>query len=267
MATLTIGGVDVEGSLGAHITDLGGYLDRMMSVQGEVEIPGMPGALAAGPYRTPVREFEMAGYFDGASQAAVRANVAKLTALVSEETSYVVGDAEAYTIQAICTEMPVLNYPVGSRANSLNEFQAAFRIKCRARSPYWQSTSDTTVNFTTSAAACAQGTAPSYPVLTTNTTAAAADTLIGKDYLGNTLWTAVLAARSTGERYRITTAPGVMTLEFYNGSAWVAGDSKLTSGVFPQVLPSSGVGYQTSAWPTLQSSTGSWSAVYKKQWR
>ena len=267
MATLLIGGVDVEGTLGVHITDLGGYLDRMMSAQGEVEIPGVPGAIAAGPYRTPVRDFDIAGYLDGASQAAVRTNFAKLTALVSEETSYVVGDAEAYTIQAVCLEMPALNYPVGSRANSLNEFQVAFQMKCRARSPFWSSTTDTTVNFTTSAAACAVGTAPSYPVLTTNTTAAAADTLIGKDYLGTTLWTAVLAARSTGERYRITTTPGVMTLEFYNGSAWVSGESKLTSGVFPQSLPSSGVGYQTSAWPTLQSSTGSWSAVYRKLWR
>lgn len=267
MATLTIGGVDVELTLGAHITDLGDYLNGMMSVQGEVEIPGVPGATAAGPYRTAVREFSVAGYLDGVSQAAVRANLAKLKALVSEETSVVIGDADAYTIQAVCTNVPALNYPVGSRANSLNEFQAAFQLDFRARSPFWSSTTDTTVNFTTSAAACAVGTAPSYPVLTTNTTAAAADTLIGKDYLGNTLWTAVLAARSTGERYRITTTPGVMTLEFYNGSAWVSGESKLTSGVFPQSLPSSGVGYQTSAWPTLQSSTGSWTATYRRLWR
>jgi hypothetical protein len=267
MATLTLAGVDIETTLGAHITNLGAYLDGLMGVQGEVEIPGMPGVLAAGPTRTAVREFDIEGYLDGASQAAVRANFAKLKALVSEEHSVVIGDADAYTIQAVCTNVPALNYPVGSRANSLNEFPVAFRLAYRARSPFWQSTSDTTVNFTTSATACAQGTAPSYPVLTTDTTAAGADTLIGKDYLGNTLWTAVLASRSTGERYRITTTPSVMTLEFYNGSAWVAGDSKLTSGVFPQVLPSSGIGYQTSAWPTLQSSTGSWAAVYRKQWR
>jgi len=267
MPTLTIGGVDLETTLGAHITNLGAYLDGVMDLQDEIGIPGVPGSIAAGPYRTEVREFDLEGYLDGASQAAVRTNFAKLKALVSAETSVVIGDSDAFTIQAVCTEVQATNYPLGSRANSLNEFPVAFKLAMRARAPYWQSTSDTTVNFTTSAAACAVGTAPSWPVLITNTTAAAADTVIGKDYLGNTLWTAVLASRGTGERYRITTQPSVMTLEFYNGSAWVAGDSKLSSGVFPQVLPSSGVGYQTSAWPTLQSSTGSWTATYRKQWR
>ena len=93
-------------------------------------------------------------------------------------------------------------------------------------------------------------------------------TLIGgKDYLGNTLWTATLAARTSGQRYRITTQPSLMTVELYTGGVWTNSDASLTGGTFPPPLPSSGTGYQSGTWPTLCATTGNWTATYSKQWR
>lgn len=272
MSALTIAGVDLEATLGAQVHDLGATLDGIMGQRAGVELPTMPGVIRAGAQRTPVREFTFAMTLDGANQAAVRANLDTLKAICGDEdpdttATIVLGDQTARQIEARCTSFVTRRYPLNGTANSMHEVPVLVELTFVADFPYWQDVTPQSVNFTTSDTALPQGTAPSYPVLTTNTTSAAADTLTCKDKDGATLWTCTLAARSSGERYRITTALGVMTLEFYNGSSWAVNEAKRTAGLFPRPMPSSRAGYLASDWPTLASTTGSWTAAYPRCWR
>ena len=269
-AQLQLNGVDICATLGFQWQDQTTILDAVMGTQAETVIPNMPGAIIGGPFTTAVREFTLAGYLDAADQPTVRANLAKLVALIGDPatlTTIVTLDRPTVQLLARCTAFPALNFPVGSRSNSLYERQAAIQMTFRAPNPYWQDITPQVIGFTTSDGAMPQGTAPSWPVLTTDTAAAGADTLTGKDYLGNTLWTATLAARTSGQRYRITTQPSLMTVELYTGGVWTNSDASLTGGTFPPPLPSSGTGYQSGTWPTLCATTGNWTATYSKQWR
>ncbi len=268
MATVYVAGVDLEATLGFQCTDTGAEHDGAVSVPGELEIPGVRGAIFVGPDRVPVREFTITGFLTGANQAAVRTNFHKLKALVgSEDVTVRVADWTTVDITARCIRFDGQNYPRQSRANSLNEKEMHVAMTFRAANPYWRDTSNTVVAFTTSAVAMPQGTAPGEAVLESAVGAATTPTITCKDYLGATLWTATLASQGASEKYRITTTPAVMTIEKWNGSAWVVSDASLTAGVFPKPLPSSPTGYQSSTWPTLQATSGSWTATYKKQWR
>ncbi len=263
MATLWVAGVDLEATLGFQFQDEGEVLHGAVTIPTEIEIPTMRGALFTGPSRVPVREFTLRGYLAGASQAVVRANLKKLIALVGETPVTVrVADWSDVQITAQCVRFPAANYVPAQLAPPVR-----VEMTFRAANPYWQSTTPEAVAFTTSAVAMPQGTAPSEPVLTTAVGAATTPVITAKDYLGATLWTATLASLGASERYRITTAPGAMTIEKWNGSAWVSAEDALTAGIFPRPLPSNGTGYQTSAWPTLQATTGSWTATYSRLWR
>lgn len=273
MAAITIGGVDLEATFGADVHDLGNSLDAALGQQAAVEIPGLPGVIRAGPFRTPIREFAFRFTFDGASQATVRGYLDTFKVLCGSEEdgetapTVVLGDQTGRQIAARCTKLGVRRYPLQGTANSLNEIPLAIEAAFQADFPYWQDVTPQSVSFTTSATDMPQGTAPCYPVYTTNTTSAAADTLTAKDRSGTTLWTCTLAARSSGERYRITTARGVMTIELYTGGAWTSAEDAMTAGIFPKALPASYAGYAASDWPTMQSSTGSWTADYSRSWR
>lgn len=273
MSTITIAGVDLEATLGADVHDLGASLDGAIGSQAGIEVPTLPGVLRAGPFRTPIRTFTTRLTLDGASQSAVRANLDTLKALCgSEEDSetavtIVLGDQTGRQIDARCVKFATQRYPLQGTANSLNEIPVLVEIDWQADLPYWQDVTPQSVDFTTSDTDLPQGTAPSYPVLTTDTAAAAADTLTCKDRGGTTLWTCTLAARSSGERYRFTTARGVMTLEKYSGGSWAVSEGSRTAGVFPLPIPASSAGYLASSWPTLASTTGAWNAAYPRSWR
>jgi hypothetical protein len=263
MATLYVAGVDLEATLGFQFTDEGEVLSGAVAIPTEIEIPTMRGALFVAPHRVPVREFTLRGYLNGATQAAVRTNLKKLVALVGEDQVTVrVADWSDVQITAKCVRFPAANYPPAQLAPPVR-----VEMTFRAPNPYWQDTTPQAIAFTTSAVAMPQGTAPSEPVLTTAVGAATTPMITAKDYVGGTLWTATLASLSASERYRITTAPGAMTIERWDGAVWVADEDALTAGIFPRPLPSNGTGYQTSAWPTLQATTGSWTATYNRQWR
>lgn len=268
MAALTIGGIDLS-SLGFNFTDEGHALDAAVEMPLEMEMPGLPGAIVLSPYRVPVREFLFKGYLDGASQSAVRTNLHKLQALLGDgrENALTVGDWPTVQILAACVQLPGLNYPVQSRANSQNEIPFAVEMRFRASNPYWQDITPQAITFNTSHTDMPQGTAESYPVLTSPVGVLAACTLTGYDYLNTQIWTATLEALTSGQQYRITVAPAVMTIEKFVSGAWTNSDASLTAGRFPMPLPSNGVGYQTAAWPKLAASVGSWLSTYPKQWR
>jgi len=270
MSTLKYATVDVEATFGATVHDLGGILDAAVVTQNELGVPNVPGAIVLGPYGVAVREFTQVMTLDGVSQSAVRTNLKKLEALLGNANEITIesGDRPNEWLYARCIKFKTKNYPLNGHANELNEIPVLVTLTFRSAKPYWtDTTASQSVAFTTAAVAMPQGTAPSEPILTTDTAAAGADTIICKDYLGVELWRCVLAARSSGERYRITTALGVMTIEKYTGGVWTNSDASLTSGVFPKPLPSDPTGYQTAAWPTLQSSTGAWTADYPRRWR
>lgn len=270
-AALTIRGVDLVGALGFNFTDEGQIFDAAMSTQTELEIPNLPGALLMGPYRTPIRAWTIKGYLSGASQAAVLANLKTLQAIVGDGAliPIIIGNRPTMQLMAYCSSMAGLTYPVaatGNRSNALNEIPIAVEMPFRG-GPYWQDITPQAIAFTTGAVSMPQGTADSEPVLTTDATAAAADLLTCKDSSGNTLWTTTLAARATGEKYRITTARGVMTIEKFTGGIWTNSDASLTAGIFPRAMRSTGDMYLASAWDTMQSTHGNWTATYPMRWR
>jgi hypothetical protein len=272
MSVVKLAGYDIEVVFGAHITNLGAILDAAVTTQAELTLPGMEGAMLAGVWteKTPVRGAVLEMYLDGASQAAVRTALHALQALLGggDLVTLEIGDWSGVWISGYCTGFPALNYPLNSRGNSQNEIPIAIKIPIRFITPYWtDTTASQVVAFTSTPVAMPQGTAPSAPILTTDAAACAIDLLTCKDYLGATLWTCQLAARLITERYRITTARGVMTLEKYNGAAWVVSESSRIGGIFPKLLPSNNIGYQTSAWPTLEATHGSWTATYPRRWR
>ncbi len=270
MASITIGSVDLDATLGFNMTSDGEYLAGAMGVPGSVEIPGVGGGVFGSIDRTAMREFVVEGYLDGASRAAVRTNLHKLRSLVSAQTTFTYAGWSTVQLLVRCIDFQAFDYPhpnASTRANAVNEIPVAVRMTFRSANPFWQDITPQSVGFTTSPVAMPQGTAPSYPVLTTTAGAIAGPVITAKDHDAVTLWTATLEALLTGERYRITTEPGVMTLEKYNGSAWVNSDASLVAGIFPRPLPSEYAAYAASDWPTLEATTGTWTADYPRQWR
>lgn len=270
MAAITINGTDLEATLGADVHDLGATLDGIMGSPAEIEIPTLPGAILVGPHRTRVREFGFRLTLDGADQATVRANLEKLKAIVGDEdvlSTIVLGDQTAKQIEARCITCDVRRYPLTGTANSMNEVPVLVTLGFRAPQPFWEDVTPQSVAFTTSPVAMPQGTAPSVPVLTTAVGAVTTPTITAKDKDGTTLWTCTLASIGASERYRLTTERSVMTIERWNGSAWVSDEDALTAGVFPKPLPASGAGYLGSDWPTLEATAGSWTADYPRRWR
>lgn len=269
MPALTIGGIDLS-SLGFNFTDEGHALDASVEVPQEVEIPGMRGAILAGPARTAVRAFTLKGYLDGTTQAAVRTNLRKLQALLGDgrENLIIVGDWSTVQIAAVCTRLPGLNYPTNSRANSQNEIPFAVEMDFRAANPYWQDVTPTSPTFNTVHTQIPQGTAPGEYVLLSPVGVLAACTLKGWDYLDVELWSMTLAALTAGQQYRITVQPPVMTIEKFVGGVWVFADDQKTAGVFPMLLPSNGEAFQASAWPRLSASVGTWTVSgFRRRWR
>ena len=266
MATSWIASVDVESVLGMLLWDEDHILDTAVEVQGEVEIPMVRGAINAGPNRTKVRDFTLKYTLDGVSRAAVRTNFEKLQALLGDgrDASVRVADRSDLSILARCVEFPAV-IPGAHQVGIPLDVE----LKFRAPNPYWQSTTPSVVTFDTTHTAMPQGTAPAEPVITSPVGPLAATTLKGYSYLDVEEWSATLAALGAGEQYRITTSPAVMTIEKLVGATWFPADdqSVLTAGVFPKVLPSNGTGFQTSAWPRLSASAGTWTATYPRQWR
>jgi hypothetical protein len=271
MPALTIGGIDVGATFGFQFTDEGHALDAMVSVPNEVEIPAMRGAIFVGPNRVPVRKFTFKGFLDGASQATVRSNLHKLQALLGDGTEnlVIVGDWPTVQIAAVCVELPGLNYPVGSRANSQNEIPFAVEMAFRASNPYWQDITPQSITFTTTHTAMPQGTAPGEPVLTSPIGVLTTPVITVYDANDVAISSTTLASLSAAQQYRITTKPGVMLIEksLDSGATWSSSDASMTAGIFPKLLPSNGVAYQTSAWPKLSASAGTWTAAYSRQWR
>src|SRR3990167_1643825 len=269
MPPLLLGGIDTAATLGFNLTDEGGARAAMVNIPQEVEIPGVPGVIFSGPFIVRLREYRIRGYLDGASKAAVQANLLKLQALCGDgnEVAVVFGDWATVQLPSVCVEMPGKNYPVNSRGNSQNEIPFYVEMLFRADNPFWQDITPQAINFTSTHTNMPQGTAPGFPVLTSPVGALTTPQLKGWDHNDVELWSCTLASLGAGEQYRITTAPGVMTIEKFAGGVWVVSDGSKTAGVFPKILSSNGVAYQTSAWPKLSASTGTWVSTYPRQWR
>jgi len=263
-STSWIAGYDVEAVFGALLWDEDHILDTAVEVPGELEIPSARGAIFAGPHRTKVREFGLKYTLDGVSRAAVRANFEKMQALLGngEDVSVRVADRTDLSIVARCVEFPAV-IPGAHQVGIPMDIELLFR----APNPYWQSTTPSVVTFDATHTVMPQGTAASEPVLTSPVGVLAACTLKGYDYLDAEMWSATFEPLSGGEQYRITTQRFVMTIEKFTSGIWTNSDSSLTTGIFPRLLPSSGIGFQTSAWPRLSASVRTWTATFSRQWR
>ncbi len=264
MATSWLATIDVEAVLGALLWDEDHILDAAVEVPTEVVIPNARGAILTLPNRVAVRDFALKYTFDGVSRAAVRTNLEKMKALVGngEDISVRVADMTDLSITARCVDLKAVN-----QAPHQVSIPIDVEIFFRAANPYWQSTTPESVSFGATPVAMPQGTAPSEPVYTSPIGPLAACTLRGYTHLDVEDWFSTLAALGSGEQYRITTTRGVMLIEKFTGGVWVASDASLTAGIFPRLLPSKGVAFQTSAWPKASASAGTWVADYPRQWR
>lgn len=264
MATLWLDGVDVEATLGFGFTDEGNVLDAAVGAQTEIEIPAMPGAILAGPYRTPIREFTLQGFLTSGDLATTRTNLRKLQALIGDDREVTVRLADWSTVQILakCVEF---------RAAAARPAQVSTDVdvtmRFRAKSPFWEDTAAQSINFTTTHTDMPQGTAPGYPILTSPVGVLTTPQLKGYDHNDVELWSCTLASLTIGQQYRINTAPGVMSIEKLVSGVWTPADDAITAGRFPMPLPSNGTAFQTSAWPKLSASTGTWNAAYTRQWR
>lgn len=255
--------VDLAATLGYIAHEQEGDLDAALGISGQVEIPYVPGAILVGPERTEVRNFKLVGTLDGASQAAVRANLHLLKALATDGLVWVkVADWSTVQIQCKCIDFRVKPDP--ARHVSI---PVTVEMTFRAPNPYWQDISPQAIAFNTSHTNMPQGTAEGWPVLTSPVGVLAACTLTGYDYLDTQIWSCTLEALLAGEQWRITVAPAVMTIEKFTGGVWVNWDRGMTAGRFPMVLPSNGVAFQSSLSPKLASSVGTWTSTYPKQWK
>jgi len=264
----TTGYVDAysfEADFGLYLADQDGQLDGAAPVPQEVEIPQARGAILVGPDRVGVREFLLDGVLDGASRAAVRTNLRKLQALLLDGNSHTVRLADWDTVQiaARCVRFDVDPDPPKQISIPVN-----VRLHFRASNPFWQDTSTQDYGFDATPTGMPQGTAPAEPLLL-SPGSLTTPVLTGYDYLSTVLWTCTLATLGVNDRYRINTAPGVMSIEKStdSGSTWAAADNAITAGRFPMVLPANGTAYQSGLWPLLKASVGTWTARYARQWR
>ena len=264
MATSWIAGYDVEAVFGALLWDEDHILDAAVEVATEIETPNTRGAIQALPNRVQVRDFRLKYTLDGVSRAVVRTNLEKLKALLGDgqERTVRVADMTDLSILARCVDFQAVNL-APHQVNIPIDIELGFR----AANPYWQSTTPRSITFDATHTAMPQGTAPGEPVLTSPVGPLAACTVKVYNHLDVELSSSTLAALGSGEQYRITTARFVMLIEKFTGGVWVASDASLTAGIFPRLLPSDGVAYQTAAWPKLSASAGTWTSDYPEQWR
>ncbi len=257
---------DAETQFGFYLSDQEGQLQGAAPVPQEIEVPQMRGAIFAGPDRIEVRQFVLSAFLDGVNQATVRTNLRKLQALLLDGNLHNVRLADWNTVQiaARCVRFEVDPDPPKQISIPVN-----LRLTFRAPNPYWQDTSGQSINFTTTHTDMPQGTAPGEPVITSPAGPLTTPELRGYDHNDVQLWTCTLASLGSNHKYRINTAPGIMSIEKSTdgGSTWAAADDAITAGRFPMVLPSDGTAFQTSAWPKLYASTGTWNAAYNRQWR
>lgn len=133
---------------------------------------------------------------------------------------------------------------------------ASVELQWRALDPWWESTSTTTVALTNVAAACALGTTEAWPVITFDQNA----TLTYKNAGGSTLYTLQITGISGGQ----TVTVDMRTRTVTHSSSGVTPSLRAGGRFFP-LSPYDG-DYPTASWPTLQLSTGTGTAVYRKRW-
>lgn len=238
-------------------------LDGSAPVPTEIEIPSMPGALMVLPNRRPVRELMLDGEFDGASQAAVRTNLRKLQAFLLDGQSRTIrmADWSGVELVARCVGFEV-NPEIPQQASTA----VGARLRFRAANPFWRTITADAITFGSTPTAMPQGTAESYPILTSPVGVLTTPQIKGYDHNDVELWSCTLASLTSGQQYRINTAPGVMSIEKLVGGVWTPVDDAITAGRFPMPLPSNGTAFQSSAWPKLYASTGTWTSTYNRQW-
>lgn len=273
MATHSIAGT-VAGAPGSYI-DLAatlGYtadaqdrdLDAVIGIQSEIDIPSMPGSLMVGPERTAVRVFSIGGWLDGATKAAVLTNLNLLKAIATDGLVWVkVADWSTVEIQCKCIEFKVDPDPA-RHVSTAQHVTMTFR----AVNPYWRDVTPTSPTFGVAHQTIAQGTAPGDYVMLSPVGVLAICVIGVWDYLDAALSSTTLEALTAGQQYRITNQPPVLTIEKFVGGVWTFADSAKTAGVFPKLLPSNGVAYQTAAWPRVSASVGTWTlSNFRKRWR
>lgn len=133
---------------------------------------------------------------------------------------------------------------------------ASVELAWRALTPFWESTSATTVALTTTPAACALGTVPSWPVITVDQNCV----VTYKDDAAATVASITITGISGSQTVSIDMETRAVTHS-------VSGITPAlrTAGRFFALSPYDG-DYPTSAWPTLQVSTGTGSVTYRKRW-
>lgn len=250
--TLTVAGYDTR-ALGLVLDRVPGVRDVVSLDVPAVAVAGIDGMAATDTTaRAGERRFSLAGTLIASSTANLQANyralhyraagAARVLTLVDDTTRDITAWLTGISFEYLGPQ--------------LGGEQARVEMSWRALDPYWESTSDTTVNLTNVAAACALGTVASWPIITVDQSC----TITYKNSGGTTLYTIVI----TGVTGAQTAAIDMRTRTITHSVSGVT-PSLRTSGRFFPLSPYDG-DYTASSWPTLTLSTGTGTAVYPKRW-
>lgn len=269
MATGWFAGVDVEAQFGFYLSSEGDVYDKAVLVPAEVEIPGVVGSFFTGPGRLGSRDFKLKGFFDGASKAAVLANVKAFASLISDGIIPIrLADWSDVMIEAKLVAFPGSSMPP-------EQVQIPFDVELtfRAPVPFWRDVNALCYRFDANPTPMPCGNASVAPELygcATGGASAVTPQLKGYDHRGNEEWSATFATLAAGEAYKLVTAAFDMGIykKAAGSAVWVAQDDQtiLTAGVFPKALFSSSAAYRMAQWAMLSGSTGKWVAIYPRTW-
>lgn len=251
-ATVSVDGTALS-SLGLVVETLTNVRATVPREDSTVTVAGLAGAtLTETLPQVGVRDFTIAGTILGGSASACLSAYNSLCALCAGGSKVLVLQDD--TTRRITARLRGQSFTCVEVA--LGAASAKVELQWRAIDPYWEDVTATTVSLTTSPAACAMGSAETWPTIVINQSC----TITYKTSAGTTVYTLVVTGVSGAQ-----TASIDMRARTITHSVSGITPSLRTSGRYFRLSPREGV-YASSSWPTLTLSTGTGTATYRKAW-
>lgn len=254
--TLSVDGFDLS-ALGYVTTDVPGIRDVVDLEDASLALPTLAGtSLTDAAAAVADRQFSIVGQLTAATPSALRSAYRSLAYKCGGgDRLLVLVDDTAKRITARLRRIAFTYQGV-----ELDGRHARVELGWRARNPYWEDVSTTTVGLTATPAACALGNADCFPVITV-TGPATTPIIRYKNSAAATVASLSLATIASLD----TVAVDMRTRRITHSVSGVTPALRL-AGRFFALNPYDGDFY-SSTWPTLEVSSGTASAVYRKAWQ
>lgn len=259
---LYVNDVDTAASFGLIVETPSpqGWLDSQSIQDRTVPLLARAGSLivSLNPLVKP-RVVNVSGKMRAATNAALRANVLALQALVSRGTVELrFLDDATRVMYARCQTFAVV-----ATGPTLSSTHCGVQMSFQCVDPYLYDLDAQVIGFTTLATSCPLGSAPSAPLIRvagpgTN------PTITYRDIRGNAIRTMALSITLAAADYIEVDSQLLIINKSVSGTI-TNGMANLSSGDFIALDPSDG-DYSNSIWPTLEVTAGQASAHYRKAW-